>query len=140
MAFRTLRQNERLENPIVVDNSVMMRWLFHDGSEADQSYARKVLSAISPQKLQIIVPYIWVYEAAFVVERYSRQNEMASDQFTTQLSWLFDLSLVIRGEEIPADLYEFSRRYGVSAYDAAYVIPSLPPKAVIWRKIADLRT
>lgn len=125
MAFRTLRQNEQLENPIVVDNSVMMRWLFHDGSEADQSYARKVLNAVSSQKLQVIVPYIWVYEAAFVVERYIRRNEMAYDQFTTQLTWLFDLSLVIRGEEIPVNLYEFSHRYGVSAYDAAYVMLAL---------------
>ena len=125
MAFRTLRQNEQLENPIVVDNSVMMRWLFHDGSESDQSYARKVLNAVSSQKLQIIVPYIWVYEAAFVVERYSKRNEMAYEQFTTQLSWLFDLSLVIRGEEIPADLYEFSHRYSVSVYDAAYVMLAL---------------
>lgn len=125
MAFRTLRQNEQLENPIVVDNSVMMRWLFHDGSEADQSYARQVLNAIGTQQLQIIVPYVWVYEAAFVVEHYCRRNEIAYDQCTTQLTWLFDLSLVIRGEEIPAGLYEFSHRYGVSAYDAAYVMLAL---------------
>ena len=125
MAFRTLRQNEQLENPIVVDNSVMMRWLFHDGSEADQSYARQVLSAIGSQNLQIIVPYIWIYEAAFVVQRYSKQNEMAYEQYKTQLTWLFELSLVIRGEEVPARLYEFSYRYGVSAYDAAYVMLAL---------------
>ena len=125
MVFRTLRQNEQLDNPIVVDNSVMMRWLFHDGSDADRTHAYNVLNAIGSQKLQVIVPYIWVYEAAFVVESYCRRNEMAYDQYTIQLTWLFDLSLVIRGEETPADLYEFSHRYGVSAYDAAYAMLAL---------------
>ena len=125
MAFRTLKQNELLDNPLVVDNSVMMRWLFHDGSDVDQTFARNVLSAIHSQNLQVIVPYIWTCEAAFVVQFYCKRNKLPPSRCTSQLTWLFDLSTVIRGSETPANLYKLSHTYGVSAYDAAYVILAL---------------
>ena len=125
MAFRTLKQDEQLDNSIVVDNSVMMRWLFKDGSNSDQDYAHKVLNAIGSQTLQIIVPHLWVYESAFVVEYYSRREKFAHDQCMDQLTWLFDLCTVVRGDETPADLYEFSHAQGVSAYDAAYAMLAL---------------
>ena len=125
MAFSTLKQDEKLDNPIVVDNSVMMRWLFQDGSDSDQVYAHKVLNAIGLQALQIIVPYVWVYESAFVVGYYSRHDKLAHDQCRDQLTWLFDLCTVVRGDQTPANLYEFSHEQGVSAYDAAYAMLAL---------------
>ena len=125
MAFRTLKQGEQLDNSIVVDNSVMMRWLFQDGPDSDQVYAHEVLNAIGSQALQIIVPYIWVHESAFVVEYYSRRDKRAHDQCMDQLTWLFDLCTVVRGDETPADLYEFSHAQGLSAYDAAYAMLAL---------------
>jgi len=125
VAFRTLKQDEQLDNSIVVDNSVMMRWLFQDGSDSDQVYAHEVLNAIGSQALQIIVPYIWVHESAFVVEYYSRRDKRAHDQWLDQLTWLFDLCTVVRGDQTPTNLYEFSRRQGVSAYDAAYAMLAL---------------
>ncbi len=125
MAFRTLKQNELLDNPIVVDNSVMMRWLFRDGSDADQTFASSVLNAISSQNLQVIVPYVWVCEAAFVVKFYSRRDKLPQSRCTDQLIWLFDLSTVIRDSETPASLYEFSHTHDVSAYDAAYIMLAL---------------
>ena len=125
MAFSTLKQDEQLDNSIVVDNSVMMRWLFQDGSDSDQVYAQKVLTAIGSQALQIIVPYLWVYESAFVVEYYSRRDQLEHDQCVDQLTWLFDLCTVVRGDETPAILYKFSHTQGVSAYDAAYAMLAL---------------
>ena len=125
MAFSTLKQDEQLDNSIVVDNSVMMRWLFQDGSDSDQVYAQKVLTAIGAQALQIIVPYLWVYESAFVVEYYSRRKKLAHDPCMDQLTWLFDLCTVVRGDETPANLYKFSHTQGVSAYDAAYAMLAL---------------
>ncbi len=124
VAFRTLKQNELLDNPLVVDNSVMMRWLFHDGSDVDQTFARNVLSAVHSQNLQVIVPYIWTCEAAFVVQFYCKRNKLPPSRCTSQLTWLFDLSTVIRGSETPANLYNLSHTYGISVYDAAYIILS----------------
>ena len=110
---------------MVVDNSVMMRWLFQDGSDTDQDYARGVLKAVGKNELQIIVPYIWVYESAFVVDYYSRSESKSYDECMEYLSWLFDVSTVIRGEVTPASLYEFSQTHSLSAYDAAYVMLAL---------------
>lgn len=125
MVFKTLKKDEVLSNPLVVDNSVMMRWLFQDGSESDQTYAQGVLNAIGSQMLQVILPYIWVYESTFVVEYYAQRNAKPDAECLEQLTWLFDLSVVIRGEETPASLYEFSHLHDLSAYDAAYVMLAL---------------
>jgi len=138
VVFRTLRQEEQLVNPIVVDNSVMMRWLFQHGSKTDQTYAQDVLSTIGSEKLQVIVPYIWVYESAFVVEYYLRRDAKRYDECLEQLTWLFNLSMVIRGEEIPASLYDFSYTHGVSTYDSAYAMLALNqfcPIATLDKKI-----
>lgn len=125
MAFRTLKKDEVLNNALVVDNSVMMRWLFQDGSESEQIYAQGVLQAIGSHKLQVIVPYIWVYESAFVVEFYAKQKAKKNNECMENLTWLFDLSTVIRGEERPSSLYEFSHLHRLSAYDAAYIMLAL---------------
>lgn len=120
MAFKTLKQGEKLDNAVVVDNSVMMRWLFQDGAHDDQVYAQKVLKAIGVKALQVIVPCIWVYESAFVAEYYARRDKLDYDQCGEQLIWLFNLCTVIRGDETPTSLYEFSQAQRLSAYDAGY--------------------
>lgn len=125
MVFKTLKQDEKVDRPLVVDNSVMMRWLFQDGADFDQIYAHGVLEAIGTQNLQVIVPYIWVYESAFVEEYYAKREAKTDEQCMTELGWLFDLAIVIRGKEKPVDLYEFSHIHGVSAYDASYVMLAL---------------
>lgn len=125
MAFKTLKTDELLTDALVVDNSVMMRWLFQDGSESDQAYARGVLEAIGEQKLQVLVPYVWVYESAFVVNYYAQRGPTSDNTYHEQLIWLFELSTVIRGEERPEVLYEFSQSYRVPAYDASYVMLAL---------------
>ncbi|MFQ5659428.1 MAG: type II toxin-antitoxin system VapC family toxin [Gammaproteobacteria bacterium] len=122
MAFKTLKQGEQLDHTLVVDNSVMMRWLFQDGSDRDQDYAQGVLNAIGSKQLRVIVPYMWIYESAFVVEYYSRRDLKSFNECLQQLTWLFDLATVIRGEDTPASFYEFSHRQGLSACDAAYVM------------------
>jgi hypothetical protein len=94
----------------------MMRWLFQDGSDSDQVYAQKVLNAIGAQALQIIVPYIWVHESAFVVEYYSRRDQLAHDPWVDQLTWLFDSCAVVRGRSLARvahGLPEFRRNISV---------------------------
>ena len=58
MAFKSLSQDERFDNAMVIDNSVMMRWLFKDGSTADQDYAERVLQATKTRQLTVLVPYL----------------------------------------------------------------------------------
>ena len=110
------------ERALVVDNSVMMRWLFDDGSPADRRYAARVLETIQTQNRQVIVPNIWVYESSFVVSYYSNQQVLPVADARRHLDYLFDVCTVISDGVTPVALYEFSRLHRISTYDAAYVL------------------
>lgn len=138
MAFKSLAKNQVLSNVTVVDNSVMMRWLFKDGSESDQRYAQKVLKYIEAHKPQVIVPYLWVYEASFVVNYYTKKGIVSFETSMNHLESLFALCSVIRGNETPSILFDFSSTHGLSSYDAAYVQLTLQqncPIATLDKKI-----
>jgi predicted nucleic acid-binding protein len=125
MAFKSLKNDQLLSNAIVVDNSVMMRWLFKDGSESDQHYAQTVLRHIDVDKPHVIAPSIWVYEAAFVVNYYAKKDIVSYETSMNHLNSLFDVCTVIRGEETPAMLFDMSHTHNLSAYDASYVMLAL---------------
>ena len=122
MAFRSLASGERYNKALVVDNSVMMRWLFEDGSDADQNYAKSVLQSIKAEEITVLVPYIWVYESAFVTHYYTRRNALSADEAISHLDALFELSTVIRGEAPPSQLFELAQTCNVSSYDASYLL------------------
>lgn len=122
VAFKGLAKDEQYDNALVIDNSVMMRWLFTDGSASDQAYAKRVLQAIKTQAFTVLVPYIWVYESAFVTHYYVKQKAVTYDDATSRLDALFELSTVIRGEETPSQLLDVARSYTVSSYDASYLL------------------
>lgn len=110
------------ERALVVDNSVMMRWLFDDGSPADRRYATRVLETIQAQNLQVIVPNIWVYESSFVVSYYFNQHVLPVAHARRHLEYLFDVCRVMSDGVTPAALFEASRLHRISTYDAAYVL------------------
>lgn len=122
MAFRSLDENEGHDGVLVIDNSVMMRWLFKDGSLSDQRYSKKVLTAINDNALTVIVPYLWVYESAFVTHYYVKQKSISYEDAMSRVGALFELSTVIRGKETPAQLLHAARSKGVSSYDASYLL------------------
>ena len=125
MAFSTITNEPLLSKAIVVDNSVMMRWLFNDGSEKDKHYAQSILNSISSNKLQVIVPYIWVYEASIVVNFYKKKGDISVTTAKKHLKSLFDLCHVIRGEETPEVLFDFSNNHALTSYDSSYVMLAL---------------
>ena len=131
MAFSVLTNGQLLSNALVVDNSVMMRWLFNDGSETDQQYAQKVLHYIETSKAKVIVPYIWVYEASFVVNFYTKKGKVSHADSRKHLDSLFDLCQVIRGEETPKELFYFANTNGLSSYDSSYLMLAIQQKLPI---------
>ena len=52
---------------LVLDNSVVMRWLLQDGSDERLAYARKVLGVLTQEGSAALVPGIWALEAANVM-------------------------------------------------------------------------
>jgi predicted nucleic acid-binding protein len=103
----------------------MMRWLVDDGSPSDRRYVNRVLNSIQEINQQVLVPYIWVYESAFVVNYYVGEGALSTVQAASHLKALYDLCTVAIDREPPATLFDFSRAHGVSAYDAAYLIMAL---------------
>lgn len=108
---------------LVIDNSVAMRWIIASGKSADQRYALAVRDFVRDERSQVMVPYLWTYEAANVAAYYVRKGELeystASNALHT-LSVLFTIN-IDRGET-PRPLFEAAESYGVTAYDAAYLL------------------
>lgn len=126
MAFNSVQPGAlKSQQSLVVDNSVMMRWLVDDGSPSDRRYANRVLNSIQGTHQQVLVPYIWVYESAFVVNYYVGEGALGTAEATDHLNALYDLCTVVIDREPPAKLFDFSHTHGVSAYDAAYLMMAL---------------
>ena len=119
MVFRTSEQRQSYDSAIVVDNSIMMRWLFKDGSTSDQKYARSVLQTIKAKDITVLVPSLWVYEAAFVTRHYIKQHVINDADACRQLDALFELSTVLRGQESPSALLEASQSLNISAHEVS---------------------
>ena len=111
-----------MDRALVVDNSVMMRWLFDDGSPSDRRYAASILETTQAHKLQVVVPNIWVYESSFVVSYYFNQHLLPAADARRHLEYLFDVCTVISDGVTPVALFEFSQLHRISTYDAAYVL------------------
>ena len=122
MGFSQLDPGAIYNNAVVVDNSVSMRWLFDDGSSKDKKYAKQVLENIDAQSSHVIVPFLWVHEAAFVVNFYSNSESLELETIMNHLSSLFHLCTVVSTQNEPSTVFEFSNRHKISAYDAAYLM------------------
>ncbi len=108
---------------LVVDNSVAMRWLISSGKPADRRYALSVRDYLNAEDRQGIVPYLWCYEAANVAAYYVRENELEYSTAVKTLHALHDLfSICIDRRETPLALFEAADAFGVTAYDAAYLL------------------
>lgn len=123
MAFESLEPGRiSNKNELVVDNSVMMRWLFDDGSARDRRYAQKVLERIKDDGLRVLVPYIWVYEAAYVVNYYAQEGKIDHKGAMNRLNSLSDLCTVVIDKVPPGILFDFASIHKLSTYDAAYLM------------------
>ena len=107
---------------LVLDNSVAMRWLIASGKAADQRYARAVRDHIQQHRPQVLVPYLWTYEAANVLAQYVRLGELAFSVAANTLIALQELCSISIDRESPVALLELADGHDVTAYDAAYLL------------------
>lgn len=108
----------------VLDNSVAMRWLFADGSHADQAYAEHVLDQLATDEVTAIAPSIWPLEVANVVARAEATDVLLEATSTEFLQLLEALGVSIDDDTAKHSLgatLQLARRYHLSAYDAAYL-------------------
>ncbi len=108
---------------LVVDNSVVMRWIFSDGTAADSAYASKVAALI--ETTEVVVPALFVTEAANVLARGLKLKIISR----AELMEHFELIDAMQARVVPPHAMGDIRRLtvsaleeGLSAYDASYLL------------------
>ncbi len=108
---------------LVIDNSVAMRWLVASGKTSDQRYALRVRNHVRDKQAEVLVPYLWTYEASNVAAYYVGADELPYNQAFRALQALSDVVTIrIDRGETPHALFEAADRYRITSYDAAYLL------------------
>jgi predicted nucleic acid-binding protein len=108
---------------LVIDNSVAMRWLFVDGSEADRQYASEVAALVETSEVH--VPALFVTEAANVISRALKIGVITPQECESRFDLLQAMQASVHQIEsthaaIPLAIKAFEE--GLSAYDASYLL------------------
>lgn len=126
----------------VLDNSVVMRWLFKDGAPADQAYASMVLDEISGREGTITTPAIWPYEVANVTATGLRKNVVSGLERAEFLELLVAAPIEIETASFKAIaglVVDLANRHRLSAYDASYLELALRLQVPLATLDKDLR-
>ena len=123
----------------VLDNSVSMRWLFKDGTEADLLYAEQVLEAL--KEGSAVVPGVWWLEVSNVIVRAEAQQLLPETQSRKFLNTLRKIPITVDSspvEQLWEQTLHLARKFHVSAYDAAYLELAIRQNIVLATLDADL--
>jgi predicted nucleic acid-binding protein len=108
----------------VLDNSVVMRWLFNDGSRDDLDYASSILNLMSGQNAIAVVPGLWRLEVANVIVRAETKGWLSEARSAEFLGLLQTMAISVDSEtsgHALNDTLQLARRFGLSSYDASYL-------------------
>ena len=127
----------------VLDNSVAMRWLFRDGSDADIAYADAVLRLLEQPRSQALAPSILLLEAGNVVVR-AESRGWISEAEGREYSYLLEHMAIRIDDQPPGAAFgyvvDLARRFDLSTYDAAYLELALregAPLATLDRRLQE---
>lgn len=108
---------------LVVDNSVAMRWLFADGSQADRQYANEVAALV--ETAEVHVPALFVTEAANVISRALKAGVITAQESQSR----FDLLNAMHANIDPIESTHSTMtlaiqafELGLTACDASYLL------------------
>jgi predicted nucleic acid-binding protein len=108
----------------VIDNSVVMRWLFGDGASADIDYANKILGIMQKDGSVAMAPAVWPLEVGNVIVRAESRNLLPEARSAEFLALLQDMAIEIElrsSERALTDTLQLARRHRLSTYDASYL-------------------
>jgi predicted nucleic acid-binding protein len=108
---------------LVVDNSVVMRWLFNDGSDADRDYAEKIASLVETH--DVYVPALFVPEAANVVSRALKAKVISKADGEICFELIDDMAAIVVAPADTKAVMQLTLRSfedNLSAYDASYLL------------------
>ncbi len=127
----------------VLDNSVMMRWLFGDGSPQDRAYAERVLDLLLVEGNLAWVPGIWPLEVGNVLLRAEAKGSLTEARASEFLGTLQAMSIQTDGQTAAQALtstLQLARRHRLSSYDAAYLELGLRQGLALATLDADLQS
>lgn len=127
----------------VLDNSVAMRWLFADGSEADLAYAAHILELLEQEESEAVVPALWPLEVGNVIVRAEAKGLVQEARSTEFLGLLDDMAIAVDGHTAAHALHDtmqLARRFRLSTYDASYLELALREGLPLATLDADLRS
>ena len=108
---------------LVIDNSVVMRWLFNDGSEADRDYAGQIASLVETH--DIYVPALFVPEAANVISRALKAKVISKVDAVRYFDLIDDMTAKVTPPDDTSAVMQLTLRAfedNLSAYDASYLL------------------
>jgi predicted nucleic acid-binding protein len=108
----------------VIDNSVVMRWLFGDGVAADVKYAGDVLTMLQQKDTRALTPAVWPLEVANVIAKAEAKGLLQEARSAAFLALLRDMAIEIDARSIDfalTDTLQLARRHNLSSYDASYL-------------------
>jgi predicted nucleic acid-binding protein len=124
----------------VVDNSVVMRWLFNDGSEADKAYADQV--AQLTESGDVHVPNLFNSEAANVIARALKKGEISRQESAECFELIAAMNANVAHDSdtlVISDIALLAFDTGLSAYDATYLRLAKRLNCALATLDADLR-
>jgi len=108
----------------VLDNSVVMRWLFADGSQEAIDYSARILDLLQDEDNVAAVPCVWALEVGNVIVRAEARGLLQEARSAEFLGILQDMSIETDPRSTThalGDTIQLARRYGLSTYNASYL-------------------
>lgn len=105
----------------VLDNTVTMAWCFSD--EATE-FTKTLLNRLSNLTDRAVVPALWLYEVANVVELAVRKRRIPAEKALAFLESLADLPVEVENPgrtQVFVSVRTLASQYQLTAYDAAYL-------------------
>jgi predicted nucleic acid-binding protein len=107
---------------VVVDASLALKWVL---SEADSNTAIALLQTWNTDKMEIIAPALFTYEATNILYRQVVTNKLSYEEVKKLLTKLLSIGILLnfaQHREISVRAMELSHRFGFpAAYDAHYL-------------------
>lgn len=126
----------------VIDKSVVMRWLFGDGSPENIEYAERILEILKVEGNIAMTPAIWPLEVGNVIARAEARNLLQEARSAEFLGILQKMPIEIETrstERALTDTLQLARRHNLSTYDASYLELALRDGLPLATNDVDLR-
>ena len=105
----------------VLDNTVAMAWCF---TEEATEFTKTLLSRLSNLTDSAVVPALWLYEVANVVELAVRKGRIPGEKALAFLESLADLPIEVENPsrtQVFVTVRTLAGQYQLTGYDAAYL-------------------